>query len=679
MGFWWHFDRIFGDNRRVGWQLAIIVVLVLLLVSVIGLVGWFLQSRMQMPKGDDHSTWVQAVGLAFGASDLPTGDNESQAFPLWWQAIAMLLGSVLFSGVTITFVSNLLGNRQEAYRNGSARYRFRNHVLLLGGGEMALSVLQRERFAGYHVVVATQDDVQAERLRVESLLGRKECRNVTVLHAYRDNKCDLESLRLEQAKLVYIVGEQPDEERYDQLNAACWKAASEICNKAENTREVPCVLFLEHEETAHIFYSSNQLHGNLDTLVMSRLESASQIMFNNCKGLPLDRGGIGPDSERTVHLVIYGMTPFARAVATTAAHLCHFPNFVSVEEKDGKKFYGERPDRRTRITFIAPDMEQERDAFMASMSGLFGLSKVTVDGEVRQPEEDFLDIEWEFVGGSITEPRIQTLLEEYYAANQEGHTYLTLALCETPAGVFDNYRMATHSLPSCYRTVVSGGDGKPDYSRTVPVFIYQPEGEELVRMATARPNGNIITAGSVQDNYNDELLRRMREGMMVNYVYSTAIGLNDSMTDAEVKSAWEQMRRMAHHSDLLSLSNIYCANHIRVKLRSIGDNGERLHSDEALTDLMSVVEHNRWNMEKLLMGYSPVPRAERERLKQLEQDGKEDECRALKKQLKSRRAGAFCHECIAPYEQLLDADKQYDRVIVKHLPEIIENKNPNIL
>lgn len=664
VGFWWHFDRIFGDNRNVWWQVAMIVALVVVLVFGIGMVGWWLQDVQRLPKGDDHSSWVQAVGLAFGASDLPTGDNESQAFPLWWQAIAMLLGSVLFSGVTITFVSNLLGNRQEAYRNGSARYKFRDHVLLLGGGEMALSVLRREHFAGYHVVVATQDDVQAERLRIESLLGREGCRNVTVLQAYRDNRSDLESLYLDRAELVYIVGEQPDEARYDLLNSACWKAASQICT--DKDVEVPCVLFLEHEETARIFYSSNQLHGKLDTLVMSRLESASQIMFN--ERVPLDRNGIAPDSERTVHLVLYGMTPFARAVATTAAHLCHFPNFVSVSPEG----YGERPDRRTRITFIAPHMEHERDAFMSSMGSLFSLSKVTVDGVVHRPDEDFLDIEWEFVDGSIDEPRIQKLLEEYYAANQKGHTYLTMVLCETPVGVFGNYHLATRHLPACYRNVERCDDGGVDYLRTVPIFIYQPEGEELVRMATAVQNVNIITAGSVQDNYNDMLLRRMREGMRVNFVYSNARVLNDEMSDAEVGEAWKRMRYTAKQSDMLSLSNIYCANHIRVKLRSIGANGERLKSDENLANLMAVVEHNRWNMEKLLMGYGLVPREERERLKQLERDGKEEECNALKNQLKGRRNVTCCHECIAPYEQLLECYKEYDRDIVKYLPEIIK-------
>lgn len=656
VGFWWHFDRIFGDNRNVWLQVAMIVALVVVLVFGIGMVGWWLQDVQRLPKGDDHSSWVQAVGLAFGASDLPTGDNESQAFPLWWQAIAMLLGSVLFSGVTITFVSNLLGNRQEAYRNGSVRYPFKGHVLLLGGGEMALSVLRREQFDGYHVVVATQDDVRLERLRIESLLGRDRCRRITVLHAYRDNRCELESLRLKDAKMVFIVGEQPDEVRFDQLNAACWHEAKNICVEAQ--REVPCVLVLEHEETERLFYSSNQLHGELDTLVISRLESASQIMFN--EEVPLDRDGIGPDSERTVHLVLYGMTPFARAVATTAAQLCHFPNFVGVSRRDGRVVYSERPERRTRITFIAPNMERERDAFMSSYDKLFRLSRVTIDGTVHTPEEDFLDVEWEFVDGHIASPRIQQLLEEYYKADRDGHTYLTLALCETPQVVYDNYRMATRHLPACYGQALDDGT-------KVPVFIYQPEGEELVRMGAEATSVNIVTAGSAKENYNAALLRSMREGMMVNYIYVTGLSPDMDIQSPEVVRIWKEMHVTRAHSDMLSSSNIHCANHIHVKLRSLGGDGERLRTEEGLSDLMAVVEHNRWNMEKLLAGYGPVSKKDREELARLDQTDAVA-YNALAKKLKDN----FCHPCIVPYEQLRERDKEYDRTIVKYLPEVVK-------
>ena len=90
-----------------------------------------------------------------------------------------------------------------------------------------------------------------------------------------------------------------------------------------------------------------------------------------------------------------------------------------------------------------------------------------------------------------------------------------------------------------------------------------------------------------------------------------------------------------------------------------------------MVPIMAVVEHNRWNTEKLLMGYGAVPEESRLKLKQLQDQGKTEECKRFKNQLKQLRASKFLHNCIAPYEQLLDADRHYDECIVSHLADVI--------
>lgn len=69
------------------------------------------------------------------------------------------------------------------------------------------------------------------------------------------------------------------------------------------------------------------------------------------------------------------------------------------------------------------------------------------------------------------------------------------------------------------------------------------------------------------------------------------------------------------------------------------------------------MEHNRWNMEKLIMGYRPTTSGEdRGRLQRL---GKERK-RKIERE-------SFAHTYIKPYEALSESVKDYDRLIMKYL------------
>ena len=314
---------------------------------------------------------------------------------------------MVFSGVTITFVGNLLGNRQEAYRNGSVRYRFSDHVLFLGGGEMVAPMLKQmygnpelykdPELPKLHYVVLTERDAAEVRLALMGELSEEERRmKITVLRGRRDDADELRSVGCGRARRIYIVGDNPQDDGYDSVNMACW---TEARKQNEGRTGVPCYLLLERASSEYIFRrNAEALPACFDTTIVNRLETVAQrVLVHNSERddacPPLDRGGIGPESERTVHLVLYGMTAFSYAMATTAAHLCHFPNFVSVGEKDGRKVYGERLDRRTKITFIAPKIAEEMNYLTSHLSQLFALSKVTKEGVIERPEEDFLDIE----------------------------------------------------------------------------------------------------------------------------------------------------------------------------------------------------------------------------------------------------------------------------------------------
>lgn len=121
-------------------------------------------------------------------------------------------------------------------------------------------------------------------------------------------------------------------------------------------------------------------------------------------------------------------------------------------------------------------------------------------------------------------------------------------------------------------------------------------------------------------------------------------------------------------------SNIFSAASIPTKLRCIGiewDNNTTCRLADFTEDeisLLAEMEHNRWNIEELLLGYRPVSKTEDEEI---------DKDKSRKKYWEKR----FVHYDIRPYEQLKeDAEgrkaSKYDEVRVTSLPLIL-NFNTN--
>ena len=119
-------------------------------------------------------------------------------------------------------------------------------------------------------------------------------------------------------------------------------------------------------------------------------------------------------------------------------------------------------------------------------------------------------------------------------------------------------------------------------------------------------------------------------------------------------------------------SNIYAANSIPFKLRSMPHKENKELSENEI-DIMARTEHNRWNMERLLMGFRPYELSERIEFKQILVSDDTKAIESLKTMLKETKIKLLKHKDIAPYEELLDSSKKYDRTIVKNILKVLQN------
>lgn len=672
----WHFDRIFGNSRKWFLQFLWILAFLLITIFVFALLGECFSYAMggNSAESQNELSFVQkTIAMILKSNGI---EKKSSTMPFAWQVVLVFVGSFVFSGFVITYIGNLLRNRLEAYRNGEVRYKFTNHILFLGGSKMILPMIKelyrKDEYRNFDFVVLTDADPRVIRRQINGFLTDEEKKHlkITVLRGNRDDSDTLKSVFIEKSSRIYIVGENPFASEHDSTNMESWNLAKELCS---NRVDIPCFLVFNRASTAFIFRHMEEADNNscLDTTIVNRLESVAQRVLvhngNEKNNFPaLDRGGIGKDSKRTVHFVLYGMTAISYALSTTAAHLCHFPNFIKRKE-DGT--WGENKELRTRITLIAPNINEEMCFFTSHLNSLFNISKCNVyDSQWEQGVPpmpwnnkstmdaigDFLDIEWDFVDGNIADQKIRMLLKQYYKENIEGKAYLTLALCQKEA---DKNIAAALYLPTEFHTIEYKDEERSevDFEKTVPIFVFQPENEEMLKTANheVKMFKNIFPFGSVKESYDPSIRSRISEGKRIHYIYNRGEDYAFMTSDQdELDRQW----REAKYAD--QMSNIYSASHIGVKLRSV-NNREQLSEEDI--QLLAITEHNRWNIEKLLMGYEALSKVERE--KQKDPKGLE-ELRKLKKQFK--------HYCIEPYSELIEDDKKYDVLIVKNLEDIIQ-------
>lgn len=657
--FWWHFDRAFGENKRWLQQILYVLLFIVLAILICYPLG-LLAARFG--KTDEFTMFHWIVSMIIKGKYV----DVASPFPFGFQVIMMFVGSFVFSGIALAYINNLLTNRMKAYNEGSVRYHFSDHILFLGGSKIILPMIKElykdESYRKKDIVILANDSAVSIRRQIADTLNDEEWKKmkITVLRGFIDEKDSLKSVYVNEAARIYIIGGKPTDTDHDSVCMACWNLTKQLCS---NRKNLPCFLMFDNASSAYLFRRMDVTNDNeLDTTLINRMESVAQrVLVNNghdATPFPaLDRNGIGAKSHRTVHVVLYGMTEISYAMATTAAQLCHFPNFVNDDDT-------ENLDRRTKITFIAPHIKEEMAFLTAHLSSLFCHSKVNYIDENGTKEDiydvahdkeygDFLDIEWEFVNGNIADGWIRTLLQDYYRQNIQGENYLTLVLCQYEA---DRNIAAALYLPSEYHTIryLDETQTRIDFENTIPILVYQPENEELLKTAHAKIKmfKNMFSFGSIKETYDPSIRRRIAEGKRINYIYEMGENYKEMTSDQnDLDRRWRQLTYTKQ------LSNIYSSMHIGVKIRSMGNQP----ITDSTSHLMSVVEHNRWNSEKLLTGYEMLPKAMRD------QKNSEQGLKALK----SMREKEYRHYCIAPFNELSEVEKRYDLLIVKNMNDIL--------
>lgn len=302
-----------------------------------------------------------------------------------------------------------------------------------------------------------------------------------------------------------------------------------------------------------------------------------------CRSIRMDYEPITIHSEKHVHLVIFGMGEVAETMAIQAAHIAHYPNYVRNHSL------------RTRITMIGENAESQSAEFVKRYQHLFdnsyyrvvNLSEEKAVKVFHKPmydgrREDFVDVEWEFVDAEGWNPDVREKLRLWA---QDDKQLLTIVMADKDAD--KNVAMSLF-LPDEL------------YQRSIPIHKYNPKVVEydvtmpLVQMAK---NVNYIYDRCYNDNIENW------QGRVLSSV---------EINPADRDGLWDKL------SSAKRWSSIYNAMTIPSKMRSIGlteDDWDKFYDiSQQDIEILAQVEHNRWNVEELILGYRPCTDEEQEKI-----------------------------------------------------------------
>lgn len=520
-----------------------------------------------------------------------------------------------------------------------------------------------------YIILQTSKEAIDVREELSSHLTADELKRVVIYNALRDSKEEIVNLCLENATEIYVLGEstlQENSESYhDAMNMKCVNLIADYLEKNNHNDNVcegrkhkkVCKVMFEYQTTYSVFQHSDmpdKVNDNIVFIPFNCYEAwAQRVMvegvFDNrtCGGVrvneaapacdeinpdfieytPLDGSGISCDSDEYVHFVVVGMSSMGVAMGVQAMLQAHYLNFRKT---------------RSRITFIDTNADKEMAYFKGRYVNLFGLvrnryidaNNVSLNmsdseygwtdpaeqadykwAHLSNEGKNFIDLEIEFIKGNIESDGVRAYLS---MIAEDKKSKLTIAVCLT----------RTHQAVAASLYMPVG-----IYKKVQEIWVYQREASDILtnlcggklkdkRYRKLRPFGMMY--GEYMRDRSLYLKSVLANGAYKADENLRKINMDDKNTYKDLRMAWKKLSIANKWSNKFFVDTMY------QKIRGIvpelfyGKNVAGAYKDKLFKDgtdkgvesilneafkkneaILGQCEHNRWNVQQLLMEFSP--------------------------------------------------------------------------
>lgn len=640
--------------------IAFIIIMLFQVVVVEGLVfaaivGWTNRRIERLQKGQVRYSMDNLTGTFVAHWD--SCDEIQKSYQRYWKRLCY--AAYLKKGVQKNSYAVVIG------ANEVAPSVIKN--LLKHEDEKKNSLDYAHEKENKYVILQTCSEIGEVRQTLKAYLTEDEYDHVIIYSDIRNSYEGLQDLHLEDASEIYVLGENTTvdggETYHDTMNMRCVNLIADILVSSDDyqtlkakeedlskladapkneeqrkrlqdeidavvdrfdSKKRNCKVLFEYQTTFSIFQFSDvpdKVHYAMHFIPFNRYESwARRVMVDN-KALalvdesgnskcsqqitykPLDNyEGLKPNDTQRVHFIVVGMSKMGVAMGTQALFQAHYPNYV----KDNSL--------KSRITFIDANAEQEMNFFKGRYATLFELvrnryidAKECKDYQLNSdyqwidpmldPKtkwkhlsakgENFLDVEIEFVKGELESEKVREYLRQVTA---DKNSKVTIAIC----------------LPLTHQSVAAALYMPNEvYDNVQEIWVYQREAADIItNLEHARETNKryekLRPFGMLYGEYIDSRTHYLK-ALLVNAVYDMD-GVHYKKNERDMKKPETYKDLIDSWNDLtvaLQWSNKYFADSMYQKLRCMTE-------DEDCKDYLARCEHNRWNVQQLLLGFSPA-------------------------------------------------------------------------
>ena len=706
---WLRFDRTLShdSSRQVFILLGVLVAAFFISYVLLTLFGGDWQGHC---RANNISKWIFPLYLLIDGNAFSNFyvDAHVSSFAVLIACLIYVVGVIIFTGMIISVMTNMIERRVEDHKEGRIYYLRSGHYIILGYDQMVPSfithIFDKDKNAYVLILSSTESSEIREKLRTS--FSDEKMGHIIINNGHKTSADSYKDICLETAEHVYIIGDH-NKSAHDAINVECMDSIYRYLNDPKIAQRPGGITCVFKDLDTYAAFKTSDIFSKITGLGIEFTPYnfyagwAKQVFvkreykeFDNPTAKPnkypaVYGNGIKPDDEKRVHLVFVGTTNFAVAFAMEAAHVLHFPNFSDKKVK-------------TLITFIDKNADKEKGEFIIRNRHFFEVQSYTYRDISDEPKEisedtgreflcfndddnsDFLDVKFEFIKGDVFSKNVQEEIAKWAQDSDGQYLSIFLALSDQrqnfvlgmnmPDAVYDNKVpvFIRQDRSDNFVTNLRKTDEKDDKHK----LIYATVGDSGLletkkreaRYANIYPFGMNETAYSADD-------RSLKRAKLINYLYETAnfetskfqgILSLDSMPESKI---WEDANEMWHKlSVALKWSNLYNSYTIRTKsacLRAMRglDIDDKSHDYDTLSEyeveIMAIVEHNRWNVEKLLMGFRK-PHKDEDKYEHTEFA---DELRKNK--------DLYIHHDIRPFDQL-GSIKELDREFSRYIPWILK-------
>ncbi|MBR2975801.1 MAG: hypothetical protein IKC57_03040 [Alistipes sp.] len=637
-----------------------------------------------------------------------------------WTALIAILGVFLLNGLLVSSIVGWVDNRKARWLSGETRYarflRRESHYVIIGGNDMVEGLIKQKLLTkNRYILILTSRDVESFRRELFSTLSEEEEQRVIIYYGNRTSKADIESLCVESAEEVYILGEESrtdDIESYhDTMNmktltlllesyrcsdkgeriaqllplvdeyrgklskvehdkgrvAELQMENAELLSRWRASRELRlrCRVMFEYQTTFSVFqfYDVDEsVDAYIDFEPFNYYEMwAQRVMINT----EIEQQRVLANFRNNGYLPLEGASGIREGskdyVHLFVVGMSRMGVAMAVEAAHLAHYpnYTEQNKIRTKITFIDDNAAQGREFFMGRFKELFDLSHwrygaIDDRGELNW-SKSYSPTEFDYLGGDFIDIEWEFIdggVES--AAIQRYMLEAANPNARVTVAICHAESTRAHASALYMQKQIYASDAVEQ------VLVYNRYGGSIIDAISASGDiypyrGKLRCFGYAGNCFDVDVLERgERLGVKIGRLYDGDSPLSMPIYDNAGKS-----------KAACAWSNTYNANTIWTKLRCVEYNPKSFKEDDALLATLARVEHNRWCVEQLLMNFRYLTREE--------QEFAIANNNSNKRELKHRMA----HLNICSNERLAEIDAgaiHYDMAITRGLSDIYQEE-----